>query len=483
MLLTQELVKETEKKKPYISMRKIASYRKNLVKTEKGRSANAVFSVVAFEHEGKVSFICGHGCRQSPTDHKFLFSNHFTYTLSLKTNKDGQKRFTFYKVNKDARTGANKVITVSPNRLRDKIEQVFVDTRPKNKRDGLPKVQLQRLLSVVRAFLRRNGISYKGLSKDPFCLMYQLCYPGSANFHDQTVRNLGCSRHLRNDPLKEVLRTKGKLSRRLLYGAIMNHPRASNKILILARYIRIHKSLDHAQQFLKAVSECKRYLSDDPFMVYKINSLKVGQMKVFDKLEVTEFVEVVRDSLTVSDTFRMIEQLGGNNGFNHEQIQYKTLRELHDQLSQMVPGIGRRGHTIAFKHYDFDATKPSMEFCSLLSERMSKYKVEYAKNTLELEEQAKKMHNCSFFYHSSIASGGYAIFCIDDKYMFGVNLTRAKGGSIFGGIVELDQAVTFCNRKIEEHELREMNQEIERVLSGVVDYWYCGKLGVWEDIC
>jgi hypothetical protein len=361
---------------------------------------------------------------------------------------------------------------VSPNQLRDKIEQVFVDTRPKNKRSGLPKVQLQRLLSVVRSFLRRNGISYKGLSKDPFCLMYQLCYPGSANFEEQTLLFLGCSRHLRNDPIKEVLRTKGKLSRKLLYEAIKNHPRASNKILILARYIRIHKSLDHAQKFLKAVSECKRYLSDDPFMLYKVPNLKVSQMKVFDKLEPTEFVEIAKDPLTVSDTFIMIEQLGGNNGFNHEQIQYKTLRELHDQLSQMVPGRGRRGHTLAFKHYDFDATMPPMEFCSLLSERMSKYKVEYAKNTSELEEQAKKMHNCSFFYHSSIASGGYAIFCIDDKYMFGVTLTRAKGGSIVGGVAKLDQAVTFCNRKIEEHELDEMNQEIEKVLDGIVEYRY-----------
>lgn len=459
------MTEKTKRDKPYVSMRKIATYRKNLRDTEKGKAAGTVYTLVAFEHDNGITFSCRYGSRScgfSPDNLGNLeFSDHFLYKLSMRVNKKGEKRFYFYKVNKTGEATVfyrrPPVYTTNPNQMRAKVSLICSMVKFRNKSGSIPKAQLQRMLVFIRAFLRKKGVSFKGLSNDPFSLMYQLCYPGSSNFDQDTLKNLGCSKFLLNDPVKDVLKTKGKMSRRLLYGAVKAHPNAAHTTLTIARYLRIHRSLDHSQSFLKELSNRKEYFRDAVFFndtTPCLSKLKVKQLRVFDRLSVGDFIVAMRDFNMVADTFRMLDQVGGVEGLNANQIQYRSLGELHDRLSELT---NSNKHS-RFSHFSFKEDGEPMKLCALLEEKMQgKYKVTYAKDTEQLREQAKMMHNCSFSYHSLIDSGSYAIFCINDEFMFGVNL-QVKGK------VHLHQAVTYCNGRIDREILKEINNEIDLAL-------------------
>lgn len=470
--MTSQTVLETGKNKPYLSMSIIAKYRSNLTNTEKGKAARRISIIRAFEREDGIVFNCSQGYRTSVSETPD-YSDLFHYKLAIRKNKKGEKRFIFYKVNRAGNT--SRVRTSNPNQMRDRMFSASLQSYGKNKRVTglLPKTQIKRLLKVVHTFLDKHGIPYKGLSKDPFSLMYQLCYPASAAFDSETLQKLQCSKFLLRDPVKDTLRTKGKLSRRPIYATVKNQPRAINTALTLARYIRINRSLDHAQQFLKLFSEDKIYFYDDcsPHDNFSLTKLKARQLKVLDRLSVEELIEVAKEHNFLQDTFSMLEQLGGNEGFNFNEIQYRSLRELHDQLARLTPRR-RYGLESQFTHYDFDVKSAPMMFCEHLKGKLgSKYEVSYAGNTKQLQEHAEKFHNCSFFYHPRIASGGYGIFCIDGKYMFGVQFNKER--------VTLDQAVTFCNQKIELDLYTEMNTEIKKALASSYNYTFRESNSLW----
>lgn len=471
---TQTLA-EVGQKKPYISMATIAKYRSKFVSTQKGKAACNVKTVFAFEREDGIVFICSHGYRRSASEVPD-YSDVFHYKLAIRKNKKGEKRFIFYRVNRQG--NATSVRTSNPNQMRVRMESAALPSYRNNKKvEGIPKAQLKRLLRVVCAFLVKHGVSYRGLSNDPFSMMYQLCYPGSTTFDSETLQQLQCSKFLLGNPVKNTLRTNGKLSKKLIYETIKSKPRAINTALTLARYLRINRSLDHAQQFLKLFSEEKRYFWDDssPRDNFAVPKLKAKQMRVFDKLGVEELIEVARDHITLCDTFMMIGQLGGVEGFNFNEVEYKSLKELHDHLVELAPNrryfLGEK----EFTHYDFDKEGASMVFCSCLKDKLKdKYDVSYAENTRQLEEQGEKLHNCSFtspFYHPRIALGNYAIFCIDGKYMFGVNLNNKS--------VKLEQAVTFCNVEIEQGIYTKLNREVRDALAGSYNYSFRESNGLW----
>lgn len=443
-------MESTEKKKPYVAMRKIANYRGGLRDTEKGKAARNIYTLFAFEKENGIAFSCRHGSKGVDG---MDFRSFFGFTLSLRENKKGEKKFYFYKIYDGG------VRLTSPNRMRSHMEITF--SSRKKKGCGIPKAQTRRLLSVVRNFLKKHNVPYKGLSSDPFSLMYQLCYPGSRSFDPETLPQLGCSRYLLNDPVTQVLRTKGKLSRKLLYGAIKAHPAAAHTTLTVARHLRINRSLDHAQQFLKDLCHLKdsygeRFFDPPTFWSrYSLTKLKSREWKVFDRLEVGEFIQAMRLNGMVRDVFTMLDQVGGMEGFNTDQLQYRTLRELHDQLSDLT----NRKIISDFSDFPFEGDGYPMKLCALLKEKMQgKYRVTYAKDTDQLRNQARKMHNCSFSYYPRIQSGQYAIFCVNDEFMFGVHIFEK------GDRIELDQAVTFCNRSIDKDTLGEILEEIDKAL-------------------
>ena len=472
-------------KKNYLNHKKIASFRKGLKPTESGgRKSSSGCTLHAFEHENGITFSCRH--RGEDWSGKTEFQDHFKYKLQLRTLKSREKRFIFYNL-LGRPTG---VRTASPNYMRSKLRTMCEAQEGARKKPrtegfarGLYKAQEQRLLVFLRVFLRRQGISLKGLSGDPFSLMVQLCYPGTRSFDDETLQKISTGEFVLQDPVKVVLRTKGKKSRRLLYSTIKRHPAGAQAILKVARYLRINRSLDEAQQFLEKVitervhAELNQSLiNDSDYYQWSVKKLSAKQMTVFNALGLEAMVGAICGpdaERYLNDTFRMIDQLNANEGFDISRIGYRTVPELHDALAVLQPRRGKKGSG-NFEHYQFDQGQAPMQFCKTLRDgfRDSEHSICYPVGTEELQVFAQIMHNCAFYYHQQIQKKEYAIFCLKRErveYMFGVYLRNGRDGAV---LATLDQAVGSCNRRIDPDLKRRLNTCIEEAVKPGFTYWH-----------
>jgi hypothetical protein len=465
-----------QRQKSYITCTKIATFRNGMKDTPNGgKMSSKSFTLLAFEKEDGIVFNCR--ARDVNLD-KGSFGDYFKYKFQIRKNKAGETRFIFYKLNE---LGAMRpVSTSSPLQMRSKIRSVFLnDKRKKGKaapgpEDYLYIAQQKRLLSVVRGFLRKKGVSFKWLSDDPCFLMLQLCYPGTRDLDKKTMAHLSVGRFFTDDPLKLALRTKGKRSRRLLYEAIKKHPEGAQVILFMAKYLRIHRSLDAAQTYLNFVVEDLRSHTLHDGYGYSLHKLKVKDVKFIDRLNEREIaLQVVGNNRLFFDTKTMIDQLNANlvGGFGYQEIRYTTLRELHDQLVQLLQG-GRRNSIYIFEHYEFTDKCVHIQFCERLKKnfKSEEYEVVYPSSTNELQWQASQMRNCAFSYADRIKSGKYVIFCLKDKnglaYMLGYRLKILAGGKV---ICFFDQAVAHCNGRID----KDLKQQILIAVSDAVsgDGW------------
>ena len=483
-----------EKKKNYISCKKIASFRSGMKTTEKGRMSSSSYTLFAFEHENSITFSSR---LRSTHGGESAFGDHFKFQLKIRTLKSGEKRFIFYNLI-GRPTG---VRTSSPNQMRSKLailcrKQEDNRKKPMHKdpNRGLYLAQERRLLVFLRGFLKRHGVSTRHLSSDPFSLMTQLCYPGTRGFDDSTLRSISVGEFLLEDPVKIILRTNGKKSKRVLFGAIKKNPLMAQGVLRFAKYIRINRSLDHAQEFLEKMTQERldrfgqeHRFSDGLFYEYGAKNLKAKQMKVFDRLSIDAIILALYSNMILNDTFRMIHELNANEGFDFSQIEYNSIRELHDALIELTPK--RRKNS--FAHFCFKESNPSIQFCKKLQDEFAddRYSICYATGTKELHQLAGIMHNCAFYYYNRVEKGDYAIFCIKDdgktKYMFGMNLYyRTDVNCLFA---KLDQAVAMCNAKIDADVENELNDKIQKALAPSILYSYelrlpknqpCAELGV-----
>lgn len=468
--MTETTTVQSEKSKRYITYKKIASFRKGMKATEKGKRSASSYTFFAFELSDGIAFLS----RYRNDDMGRNFETHFFYKLKLRTNIKGEKRFIFYHIRDSVRTS-------SPNHLRSKLATLFNGQEESRKKPrnvetsvGLCKTQSKRLLIFIRAFLKKHKIDFKGLSSDPFSLMIQLCYPGTRSFDEPTLLHISTGQLLLDDPVKLALRTKGKKSRKLLCEAIKKHPKGALGILRVAKYIRINRSLDHAQEFLSKILDSREHFIDNMYYDHQVAKLKAPEISIFDRLSIDEIVNGISNANILNDTFRMIAMANANAGFDYRQIQYTSIDDLHDQLAQALPN--RRSKS-QFKHFEFDSNSLAIKFCELLSQSFSSndsYSIIYAKDTKELHEHATVMKNCAFCYYSRIHSGSYAIFCVIDKnhrpnqprYMFGAILTKVYDKVI----VRLEQAVSYCNQKIEASILENLNNQIEAALEKSASY-------------
>lgn len=479
-----------QKKKNYLNHEKIASFRKNFKTTENGgRQSLSGTSLHAFEHKNGITF----SCRYMGTDWSGAegFSDQFKYKLQLRTTKLGEQRFIFYNL-LNRQVG---VRTASPNYMRSKLRTLCDGQERARKKPrveefprGLYKAQEKRMLAFLKGFLRRHGISFQGLSNDPFSLMVQLCYPGTRSFDEETLQEISTGEFVLEDPLRLILRTKGKKSRRLLYSAIKKHPAGTQTVLKMARYLRINRSLDEAQKFLEKITSLstktdagKRFINDSESFEYRVRNLSAKQMKVFDPLDTEAAVNAIcgADSeRIVSDTFRMIDQLNAGEGFDLTRIRYRNIIDLHDALAALRP---RNSNNFKrFEHYEFGEGHPSMKFCSVLKENFKddEYEICYPTGTDELQTYAQIMHNCAFYYHEEIQRKGYAIFCLKRQrmeYMFGVRLQKSKNQAV---IAILDQAVGPCNRRIDVDLKRRLNLCVEQAVKPEFTYWHDNQLSL-----
>ena len=486
-----------------ISYKKIATFRSGMKPTENGgKMSNVSHTLFAFEKEDGISFVC----RSRSMEHQQgrVFVDTFRYKLKMRTLKSGEKRFVFYSIRPNDRIlGQGKAVaTANPNDMRSKLILFVIASEKRKKqssllyRDGVytPTVlipdlyaaQQQRMLVFIRGFLRKHGIKFSHLSDNPCSLILQLCYPGTVGFDEGTLRKTSTGEFLLGDPVKLVLRTKGKKSRRLLYEAIKKHPAAANTILRLARYLRINRSLDKAQEFLSLIANERRERVDPRHFqdaIYKLKAKELSFLAPLSEQEIAASVAATNHTY-VSDVLRMLGRVQANplqpnrqNGFDVTTMRYRTLRELHDQLVQMLPGQrrGRGGGAYRFEHYEFDTDSAPIRFCALLSERFSsdEYKVVYPKSTEELRDFGEKMHNCSFAYCSEIKDGGFAIFCLASaetgklEYMFGYAIRGAfvKGKYASGTVFVFSQAVGMCNSRIDPLKLGELQHRIAEAIA------------------
>ena len=318
----------TQKKKNYISYKKIASFRKGMKATEKGKMSSSSYTLFAFEHENSITF----SSRYRSKDYKngSVFNDHFKYQLKIRTLKSGEKRFIFYNLI-GRPTG---VRTSSPNHMRCKLAMLCRAQEGNRKKPmhndpdrGLYLAQERRLLAFLRNFLKRHGVSTRYLSSDPFSLMTQLCYPGTREFTDETLRTISVGEFLLDDPVKTILRTNGKKSKRVLFSAIKNNPQVAQGLLRFTKYIRINRSLDHAQEFLEKMSQAhldrfgqERRFHDALYREYGAKNLKAKQMKVFDRLSIDAIISALYSNMILDDTFSMIHRLNANEGFDFSEI-------------------------------------------------------------------------------------------------------------------------------------------------------------------
>lgn len=475
-MLTQELIAENDraKKKNYISCKKIAVYRKGLKKTEKGYQAASVRSFFVFEKEDGLIF----NFREKRDQGLFvgLFVNIVSFKLKAAKNKAGEIKFRLYRF-----TGET-VQTVSPNKMRAVIEMI-------SSHDGFAKVHKRRLLSSVRAFAKKQGVSTKYLSDDPVDLVIQLCYPGTRNFEHLTLRSVSVGKFLLDDPVKLTLKTNGKLSRKLIYRAIKLNPLGAQMLLRIAKYIRVHRSLDEAQSFIRTTvivaENGGSRMVDSAFVDYTVRNERKPQDLTDKTLRI--LAPVSTDNIArffcaytfhyFIDSISMIRQLNANQGFDFTAIRYSTLEELHDQLIAMTGRRRRGGKAVyQFTHYDFSPSSLPMKTCQALAEKFNRdadeYKIVYASNTLDLQTQAESMKNCAFFYKDRINLGEYIVFCVQkkdeagvfrDKYMFGYRVYRAhrEDGRHY---ITLDQAVGKCNAVIDEKVFKPLAKKINECL-------------------
>lgn len=474
-MLTQELIDENNqaKKKNYISCKKIAVYRKGLKKTEKGYQAISVRSFFVFEKEDGLVF---NFREKRGAGGQGLFVNIVSFKLKAVKNKAGEMKFRLYRF-----TGET-VQTVSPNKMRTVIEMI-------SSHDGFAKAHKRRLLSSVRAFAKKQGVSTKYLSDDPVDLVIQLCYPGTRNFEHLTLRGISTGKFLLDDPARLALKTNGKLSRKLVYQAIKLNPLGAQFLLRIAKYIRVHRSLDEAQKFLKGIIDIIENggarLFDAAFSDHRIARERRPQdftdktLKILAPVSTDDILRffAAHRFFFFTDSIAMIRELNANQGFDFTAIRYSTLEELHDQLVAMTGRRRRGGKAVyQFTHYDFSPSSLPMKTCQALAEKFNKdadeYKIVYASNTLDLQTQAESMKNCAFFYKDRINLGEYIVFCVQkkdeagvfrDKYMFGYRVYRAhrEDGRHY---ITLDQAVGKCNATIDEKVFKMLARKIEECL-------------------
>lgn len=285
---------------------------------------------------------------------------------------------------------------------------------------GLYKAQAQRMRSVILAFLKKHNVPVKGLSKDPFSMMVQLCYPGTLYFKEETLRDISTGSFLLDDPVKLVMRTKGKLSRKLVYQAIEKFPKSTQILLKFARYVRVNRSLDDAQKFIQTAVNCEvgtfafRSIYSD-YGAHSIMEASAERLRVLDRIPTDQLARDLAQGREVCDTFNMLAALnqGNGEGFNVRELQYRSIRELHDAIIDTTHFS--RGRRRGFTDYEFDPDSAPMKFCQILLDNFKddEWKVYFAKNTVELRNHSEKFHNCSFGYRGMIKSGDYAIFCLD----------------------------------------------------------------------
>jgi hypothetical protein len=388
--------------------------------------------------------------------------------LSVKTLKDGTIKFQFYRLR------ANSVRCCDPKALRDLLTLA-------NNYKRIPKTQTKRLLQLIHIFCREHQYSVTGLSKDPINLLIQLCYPGTRGLDESILSDLSLGKYFFDDPIKLVLNTHGKYSKRLIMQVIKEHPCSVQTIFRLAHYLRTTRSLDAAQVFLASILNAQPerrnpyiragqriVMFPDDYMnitireeieepVYLVPSkqksfanLRSHALTVFDRTSPAEIAQtLVNNHSFVRDTVQFYLQCK-QMGFDMSTIPMTSLQEIHDHCHRE---IGKAQKSASIKPVVFDPEQVNMVIGQAMCDQFNAANTDlvavipYDKATVVQFGDA--MHNCASGYSHLIRTNQYIIVVIKEngkcKYMLGFNHSIRHQRMI---TISLEQFVTHCNQSV-----------------------------------
>jgi hypothetical protein len=444
---------------PGVQHIKVGTYRKGKHQTATGWSSRSVYILNAFIDSTGISFKSSFKYGNDNT-----FVPHYQYRLSLKTARSGERKFTFYFIRN------NKVRIVNPLHFQRAIEICL-------RTPGIPKSHIRRLNQIIRFFCAEQKYLTTGLSSDPFELMLQLCYPAARQIDKSLLKQISVGRYLLGDPVKLVLNTRGRTSKKLIMQTIKKSPDGIQTLFRIAHYLRTTRSLDAAQTYLRAfINESSSYiyrygtpndyvstlqvpqpLEDNEYPVFKqmsFSQLSTKHLRILDSIPPDVLGKSMNDSShTLRDTFNMYLKIL-HIGITDIENPGNTLNAVHNYMTQELLNADRQLVKLPRPPIVFNQEQANMVIAQAMCDQYNTLNtglvaaIPYGKESLT--QMGNEMHNCATSYAHSIKANAYIIvvFKEDDKckYMLGFNFRHIRKDKYR---VELEQAVTYCNRPID----------------------------------
>lgn len=351
--------------------------------------------------------------------------NLYSFKLNFKNGK-----FNFYRTR---HCGTRLLRIINPERLINEC-RYFEKSEGKTKRPshGLCPIQEKRLYQVIKQFCKSKKVNIKHLSKNPINLIKQLCYPGLQILNEE-VKNIELSnagRYAKSDITKSIFKTNGTKTRKLILSLIKKYPKKFNNLVILGRTLNKLVGLDKTQSILERLD-----ISNYNFNVWRrdgipsIKQIEKEYIKLLSRFTTHQiekfFDEKPRDSWTVSDTYRMMEQI-------EELPNFENINDLHEKLAELTvtqqERINRAKQAERLTEQLKDI-KIIPEIQKLLDNwDNTQFTLRFPKNGVELCEWSKYMSNCVGSYERGIRKGSDVILGIYEgnnlKYNIGFTISR-----------------------------------------------------------
>jgi len=351
------------------------------------------------------------------------FTNTHSYKLSLINGK-----FNFYLSRKNY-NNLYKTNIADPNDMNSLVSRNITSKGRVASVSGFSIKSKALIMKHLKAFLKKNNIKYKHLSKNPIIMMKQLCYPGLQILNDDCflVKTKHAGYFAKQDICKSILKNKGSTSRRLLLGLIKKNPEQFYMISTIISYLNKKYGIDYvielmkherANNFLSSIFESfihminyrirktkaiKEYLDD---IFNKINN---HQLKILtDTFLNVENNEVIRITHYLKDALRMVHDINGSIPV------FNSVRDLHDKIMTIRPAkIQPKIHLVEYKYQNLLTKALIEEFLSNF--KSEKYYIKFPESNLELKDWGNFMHNCVYSYSRMIEEEKYLLAGIFDK--------------------------------------------------------------------
>lgn len=327
-----------------------------------------------------------------------------SFKLKFRKKKNGELSCNFYDLNRMriCRPLDMESLFVRREKCEPETRLTWEGTRfQKNSKkvNGLSKSASISLYRYIKKICRKNDIQTKWFSKDPFCLIQQICYPGSMNFDDKFLRQAKLNSFFKKEPTRSI-GTNGTLTRNALYSLLKEKPQFADAICEFAKFIRIKFGVDKMREFLNK--------KKPPYSLYAARGIK----KYFSHCSFDQLMKFLDEPFWIlQDTLRMLSR-------GAEIVPFDTLTGLHDELAITT----RRKADLKLR----ESIVPKHDCIELLTKLWdSEYYLVLPYNGEDLINWSTLMRNCVASYVDLIAQGSYYIAAIykDGSLLYNIGFT------------------------------------------------------------